>query len=293
MFKYIFILCLIFSNLLVCKDDLSKLLKHQIKNINLKRNSNKYVIGPWPGGLGVNIHSVLNHLVHCELNNKIPVVYWGSNSFYYNSTGFNGARNVWEYYFEPTSNLTYHASDRIHSFQEKDFGKFSYYDTSQEKRDKANELFKKYIKIKPVIEHKVDQFYDLQMAGKKTIGIHLRGTDKVTENKLVTPETIIEEALKYADEETQFLIASDEQKLLNKMIELLNGKKVIYYECYRSQDGSPLHIHRGKPSYAQLGEDVIVEMSLLARCDMFIRTLSSISAIVLYLNPKLNYVLLT
>lgn len=130
------------------------------------------------------------------------------------------------------------------------------------------------------------------MVGKHTIGIHLRGTDKITEERPVPPEHIIEVALTQADENTQFLVASDEQKLLDKAVQLLQGYKVIFYDCYRSDNGKPLHTKKEKPSFAQIGEDVLVEVSLFARCDLLIHTLSNVSAGALYFNPSLKSFLL-
>ena len=142
------------------------------------------------------------------------------------------------------------------------------------------------------MQTKVDHFYNTHLAGKKTIAIHLRGTDKHKEEKPVSPERIIAEALKYADEDTQFFLATDEQKLLDAMIVLLKGRTIIYYDCYRSQDSKPLHVRSraSKPSFAQLGEDVIVEMWLMGKCDMLIHTLSNVSSIPLYINPRMSHV---
>ena len=264
--------------------------------------SQKYVIGQWPGGLGVCITAVLVHLSYCEAANKIPVVYW-NNKYYYNQGGFNGSENVWEYFFEPVSELKYEANDPINYFlADVEYSHFSYHQAykSQSMRDHAYQLITKYIKIKPIIQSKIDQFYNEHMINQNTIGIHLRGTDKYTEEKPVTPERIITEALKYADENTQFLIATDERSLFDQMIDLLPGHRVIYYDCYRSDDGNPLfnykksklNCKKEKPSYAQMGEDVIVEMALLAKSNVFLHTLSNFSAIVLYLNPQLKNIIL-
>jgi hypothetical protein len=100
--------------------------------------------------------------------------------------------------------------------------------------------------------------------------------------------------LKYADENTQFFLATDEQKLLDAMIALLKGRTAVYYDCYRSVDSKPLHVHTkaSKPSFAQLGEDVIVEMWLMGKCNMLIHTLSNVSSIPLYLNPSIPHITL-
>lgn len=109
------------------------------------------------------------------------------------------------------------------------------------------------------------------------------------------PRDIIKEALKHAGPDTQFYIATDEQKIMDQVLSLLNGKKIISWDCYRSLDGSPLHIGQKESphcSRAQAGEDIVIEMYLLSKCDFFVRTLSNVSNFVLYLNPDIPYVTL-
>ena len=40
---------------------------------------------------------------------------------------------------------------------------------------------------------------------------------------------------------------------------------------------------------AKMGEDVIVEVNLLSRCDLFLHTCSSVSTAVLFLSPELEH----
>ncbi len=259
---------------------------HSSKTVTLK-----YVIGSMSAGLGACLHATLNHLYYCNKIHQTPVVYWSTESLYYDKNGFNGRQNVWEYYFKPTSHLVYKPTDRVtYSFDVHNTNNFHYSLISQKKRDEAKALIDKYIKINDPIVKKIDSFYQQNMAGKQTIGIHIRGTDKFSEEKLIKPEQMVAEALKYADNNTQFLVASDEQKLLDRIIELLPQNKSIYYDCYRSDDGTPIHIHR-KPSFAQLGEDILVKMSLLAKCDLLVHTASNVSSVALYFNPRLHNIL--
>ncbi len=258
----------------------------------IAQSHEKYVIGTWRGaGLCVNFNSVLNHIGWCEDNNRTPVVYWDHVSPYYVSQGFNGSDNVWEYYFEPVSHLAYESEDIIHRYHPDGRWAFNYFAIDPINRSNAHYFISKYIKIKPIVQAKIDHFYQQYMTDRNTIGIHLRGTDKKTEEKLVSPETMINTALKYADSNTQFLIASDDQRLLDKMIQLLPKHKVIYYDCYRSENDKPLHEPYRKPSFAQLGEDVLVEVSLLAKCTRLIHTYSNVSATILYFNPTMPNVL--
>jgi tetratricopeptide (TPR) repeat protein len=269
-------------------------LMHEIERHDTHENvhrsrSDKYVIGHWGwGGMGIYLTSLLNHLLYCETHNLTPVVYW-VNGLYNNPEGFNNQRNGWEYYFNPVSHAHYNHGDAVHKHcgEKEGCGRFNYYDVSDEKRALAGKLITKYVHLNPIVQSKVNQFYNAHIAGRKTIAIHLRGTDKHTEERPVPPLTIITEALKYADHNTQFFLATDEQRLLDEMRTLLNGRKVISYDCYRSENGSPLHTRRPKPSRAQLGEDVIVEMWLMSKCDILIRTLSNVSSIPLYINPQM------
>lgn len=264
--------------------------------------SKKYVIGRLnKAGMGAALNSLLCHLSHCRSQDLIPVVYWHGGA-YRNPDGFNGEnQNEWKYYFNQTSCLTCTRGDIINRIcNHKEYNNFKQANNFQVKRDLAYSLINDYIHLNPIVQAKVDHFYNTHLAGKKTIAIHLRGTDKYLETPLISPETIIAEALKYADKNTQFFLATDEQKLLDAMIRLLKGRTVVYYDCYRSEDGKPLHVQDNasptphiKPSFAQLGEDVIVEMWLMGKCNMLIHTLSNVSSIPLYLNPSMPHVALS
>ena len=71
-------------------------------------------------------------------------------------------------------------------------------------------------------------------------------------------EKLIAAALSVADQDTQFFIATDEQRLLDQATRLFKGRTVIHYDCYRSCNSQPLHMGRHDVSRAQAGEDVVV-----------------------------------
>lgn len=184
-------------------DLLYDIFDHNIK-AEYKKETQKYVIGSWPGGLGVCLHSVLNHLARCEKEDLTPVIHWGAKSLYHKPEGFNGSTNVWEYYFEPVSDLKYQRGDPVHVYMPSVWSKFSYNLMNQASRDHGYQLIKKFIKVKPSIQKKIDDFYHENISGKHTIAIHIRGTDKIKEQKKVDPQKIISEALSHAKEDTQF-----------------------------------------------------------------------------------------
>src|SRR5579872_7132825 len=166
--------------------------------------ADKYVIGCWNAGFFSTFLGVLNQLDWCEKNNLTPTVYW-NNSCNFACQGTNCIANNWENYFEPVSSLAYSPGDLIHNQYEAPNGMSTFFmgNNSKDSRSLANSLILKYIKIKPAILEKIDLFYDTYMRGKKTIGLHIRGTDKPKEIKQVPLDQIINESLKYADETTQ------------------------------------------------------------------------------------------
>ena len=170
--------------------------------------------------------AVLNNLEWCSLNNVQPHVYWDKNSLYFQPEGYNGVQNnAWEYYFEQVSEGTYQENDpQWLGFRNvegkgisllKDQGaKYS----TQEYREKIHKIIEKHIIVKPQITAKVDAFYKQFLAGKKTIGIHLRGTDKPSEAKQVPATAILEAANALATKYPgcQFFVATDEVALLEE-----------------------------------------------------------------------------
>ena len=267
---------------------------HAVNN-RPKQKPDIHFIGTWWGGFFASFNCVLNHISWCERNGKTPVVYWDERSVYHNPGGFyRKTNNVWEYYFESVSRVYAKPSSTINLefFPKNESMEFCQDYIDQSTRNKAHSLIAKYIKIRQRTSTKINTFYNRNMLKKHTIGIHLRGTDKFKEVALVDAQKIVEVALQHAHNDTQFFVASDEQRLIQEIRSLLHDRKVISYNCYRSQNGNPLHLGGG-PSAAQNGEDVLIEASLLSKCNMFIHTLSNVSTGVLYLNPHLPHVLVS
>lgn len=242
---------------------------------------------------------VINNIIWCEKNGVTPLVYWGHDSLYYAPSGYHSSTNVWQYYFIQPSyssfinkdiRKNYNAPDDSYTILRHD--SCSSFQNSKELRKNVHRIIQKYIKLKPQLSRKIDNFYAKHMAGKKIIGIHLRGTDKKKEVDAIDPKIILKEANKLARKITgcTFLVATDEAALLRKAKLILDGP-VIYYNAHRSNDSKSLH-HYGQ-NKPRLGEEVIIEAQLLSRCDIFLHTCSNVSSAVLFFNPELENILFT
>lgn len=253
----------------------------------------KYIIGAHPlRGFFAAIFHAIAGVMWAEENNKVPVIYWDHNSPYYQKTGYFGNSNAWEYYFEPISSASYLSGDEVnnlylgHSTDPYVYDIFEHYLPSgiNDVKLRVHKHFTKYLRIKPRIKKKVYDFYSTHIKGKKTIGIHLRGTDKHIEVKPVDPKLIFDQANKYNCD--QYFIATDEEKLLEQAKKFLN-KKVIYYPSLRSYDGFAIH-YNDNFNKARLGEEVLIEAQLLSKCSKFIHTMSAVSIAVLVFNPYIE-----
>jgi hypothetical protein len=261
---------------------------------------NKHVIGLHIGaeGLFSELKGTMNHLFYCRRYNKTPVVYWDQTSCYYQSEGYNNSHNVWEYYFEPVSNAKYQEGDYVwHLYGAPDNTGIQVEAESNRSRSfrrmVKDNIIDRYVTVKPNIQKKVNDFYDAHMKDRKTVGIHIRHTDRINDPMKVPFDKIIEQANKYADGNTQFLIATDEEQFLDKARKLLNGR-VISYQSYRSKDGSPIHLSKNHNyNRALLGEEALIEVLILSRCDTFLHTISNFSYATLLFNPDLDNVLLS
>jgi hypothetical protein len=292
-------------------------------------NQEKSIIGNDSTGFFVNFCRVLNHLYHCKIHNKTPVVYWGSDSAYWSEDGYNDATNAWEYYFEPVSEEKYVPGDyvRRESYSDNFSVLWDYHQyisnmkyCSLEDRENfirvtkgnlncywaaptgglhiydqrfrktvKNDLIDPYIKIKPSVTERVDSFFLENMEGKQVIGIHLRGRHIGNILPFVPIQTILEKANELGDDQTIFFIATDQFPLIEEARAVLKGR-VIYCDIPRFETTtSPAG---GPKLHPKLGEDLLVEALLLSKCDNLIHTISTVSTAVLYFNPTMKHVCL-
>ena len=156
------------------------------------------------------------------------------------------------------------------------------------------EIIDPFIKVKTSIQKKIDQFYNTYIAGKKTIAIHLRGchieNGKMLPEPICVPvERVLQEANKYSDLGYQFFISTDIKPLLDKAIKTLKGKVIFYPSTRFDETTNPWIPGQLVP---KLGEECLIEMMLMSRCDHIIHTISNFSTVVLLFNPKIKHTVL-
>jgi protein O-GlcNAc transferase len=144
-------------------------------------------------------------------------------------------------------------------------------------------LFRRYLKVQPAIAARVESFFQQRLAGTSNLALHVRGGDKGGEdpnlaelNSLYPAE--IERHLQLDPGARLFLITDDAEILAE--YQRRYGERVIHTGATRSATGQGVH-YQAQPSRYRLGEEVLVDALLAARCERFIGNgLSNVSCAV-------------
>lgn len=156
--------------------------------------------------------------------------------------------------------------------------------------EETSELVKLRLSLKQEILSKLERFCGEHFAGKKIVGVHYRGTDKVEEAPRVSWEAARETLANYlcANRDVNGLfVATDEPPFREYVADSFPELEVIHYGSSLAADGKA---DLGS-NYAK-GEGALMDCLLLSRCSAAIRTTSFLSAWASIFNPKLPIVLM-
>jgi tetratricopeptide (TPR) repeat protein len=132
-------------------------------------------------------------------------------------------------------------------------------------------LFARYIQLQPALQARVDAFARERMAGRRWVAVHVRGSDKITELRdleLVNAQYQhrIDRMLQ-ADAAMGIFLLTDSEHFAREYRQKY-GDRVLLADVARSSDATGVHYagHEGR----QLGEEVVLDTHLAARCDAFL-----------------------
>ena len=132
-------------------------------------------------------------------------------------------------------------------------------------------LFAKYIQLQPALQARVDAFADARMAGRRWVAVHVRGSDKITELRdleLVNQQYRHRiEKMVQADPGMGVFLLTDSEHFAREYRQTY-GDRVLLADVARSADATGVHYagHEGR----KLGEEVVLDAHLAARCDAFL-----------------------
>lgn len=197
--------------------------------------------------------------------------------------------NWWRYYFHP---IVYgHKTGKTREIYGGEFGVDPWEIDLRTSRQEAHRLLSKYVKVLPHIEEKINRFVKKEFRGY-VIGIHYRGTDKITEAPRVPYEVVdakLKETIKQLGGQPYTLfIATDEGNFMQYMLTRYPDKICFLHQAQYSFDGQPLHLSSSQ-KYKH-GEDAVLDCLLLSKTNLLIRTSSNLSKCSTYFNPNLKVI---
>lgn len=209
------------------------------------------------------------------------------NGLYYDRS--YGA-NWWNYYFKPLK-VGHKSPAEAPLVLETTYKILPNPEYASMTRERAHELILKYFHLQPSIENKINTFVSQKLNGQYVIGIHYRGTDKISEAPRTEYSKVANEVnkalLSAKTENYRLFIATDETAFLTYMQGLF-GDRVIYWEgSPRSNDGTPIHLDNRINKHT-IGESALIDSLLLSKTNLLIRTSSNLSRWSMYFNPHLE-----
>ena len=155
----------------------------------------------------------------------------------------------------------------------------------------AKELFDKYLSFNQSILDEVDSFSGKWFSGKQILGVHYRGSDKITEAPGVTLEALRDRVIEILKSNTSInliFVSSDEEKAVHYLEDLDLPVPVIFREdAIRSNNGVQIHLQKYN-SKSVINRDAMINCLLLSRCDYLLKTASLLSDCSIIFNPKLK-----
>lgn len=160
----------------------------------------------------------------------------------------------------------------------------------------AARLIREQLRVRPDIQAHVDRFAAQHFDRRRVIGLHFRGTDKVTEAHRVSWEDCAATVDNYrrAHPDTQALfVSSDEAAFIDWIRGRIAGIEVIAHDDQeRSRDGKPIHTQAARGDNGQKAREALINTLLLSRCDVLIRSSSFMSAWSSLFRPDLPIIML-
>jgi hypothetical protein len=231
-------------------------------------------------------------LAYCEKSTRLPLISLTSPTY------SNIPNHDWfhDFFDDLVSNATPYAAPqtlRIAHINETTFARQFSTDMTL---DNAHRLFTTYYRVKPFIQSYVDAFLSREFGAHPVIGLHFRGTDKVSEAPPVDWLRCFRSVMKYAADNPstkKAFISSDDPKFVDWFAHQAAGTLyvVIHPDHERSRDGQAVHSSM-TGNNSRKGFEALVNCLLLSHCTALIRTASFLSGWCSVFRPSLPITML-
>jgi hypothetical protein len=290
-------------------------------------------------GLFALILSVVAHVHWATGEGRIPIVYYSNGSIYWTRNGYRGRDTVWEYYFEPVV-PTHPASVIPAEIREQlvtkplPYNTYGYFadeftfvsnhqtgptrfnrenikgmavDPSLKLRKFTSDIIRDYVRPRDYINQKVNRFFDQHLARRYAVGVHIRGTDALVDQRRWLKLDRIDfqryfeiiDRLVHEHPDAVIFVASDSQSSVERIRERF-GERVVAYDAIRHNSGDlagkgptgrimPAYLNDTPDTGARSGEEAVIEYLLLCRCNHLVHNGSGMARTVLLTVPEITF----
>jgi len=156
-------------------------------------------------------------------------------------------------------------------------------------------LFRRYYSLRQQIKAEADAFAAVNFKAGATLGVHYRGTDKVSEASFVPFEHTLQSIRQYITSHPEIkvvFVSADIADYIDFIRHSLPDVRIIYRNSEaRSTNALPIHLSRiGSPYQNAL--DALLNCLLLSKCDVLFKTMSNLSGWAKVFNPSLKVYLM-
>lgn len=260
----------------------------------------KVVLGN-TSGFWWEITSALHYLYYASKYNLTPVVQWSDSRFYKEAESVDGTNNIFEYYFLPASEITvsdiskcknvvYRNENQALGFTENEWVKDGYR-MRMKWIERYGGVYRKYCKLNQKTQLIIDKNIMRLLSGKRTLGLHVRGTDfknglndhpvYISTADFIKPARAFME--KYGYE--QIFLATDTVEALKVFSKEFGSSLVYYDDVFRSDGDIGVHYMEDcrENHHYLLGLEVLRDAYTLAACDSLIAGMSNVSLAAQYI----------
>jgi hypothetical protein len=216
-----------------------------------------------------------------------------------------GARdhpNPWLHYFEPlpfadppTPRLEVKTYPRTGAHQIVGKDAYAVYKIDPFWRRRYSGLYSRFVRPRPFLVARADAIFEAGLAGVFRLGVHYRNPRHGHEclDPIPPPEAFIARARRIlaGAGPARVFLASDYQPAVDAFEAAFGSMLVVQPAVQRAtaEDHDQVHHVRPEPSFA-LGEQVLVDCLLLARCEALLHVTSNVATAAAIINPRLKLI---
>jgi hypothetical protein len=155
-------------------------------------------------------------------------------------------------------------------------------------------LFTRFIRVRPFITERVEALHRARMKGRFCVGVHYRNPLHASEllRPMPPPEAFIAQVRKLLPfwRRSVIVLASDFEPAVTAFRAAFGDRLVLQPAVARASALTDQMHHGVAPPDLALGEQVLVDCLLLARCHVLLHVTSNVATAAGYINPALEMV---